>query len=171
MTNATIQDCALAAVWRGVQIIEASNVFFHQINTHQCALSLHSVCNMTIQDCSLYKNQELPITLKNSTIELRGETVFKDNTAKRGGGLALYNSKVVFGTASNAIFINNTAVRGGGLALLHDSTVTFSEKSNVTFMNNSAKKFGGAIYVHASPTVLIEEYQPRFQDDYYDIGG
>ena len=69
VTNATIKDFTLVAVWRGVRII-ASNVRFHQINAHQCALSLHSESNVTIQDCSFYGNQESdsPITLKSSTI-------------------------------------------------------------------------------------------------------
>ena len=46
--------------------------------------------------------------------ELLGKTVFSNNTADRGGGLALYNSTVTFGPGSSTHFINNTALEYGG---------------------------------------------------------
>ena len=159
--NVTIQDSTFTAVHYGVRISAASSVLIERLNTYNIeyeALFLSSVSYMTIQDSSFCENQVSPITLYSSTIELRGETVFKDNTAERGGGLAIYNSKVIFGNASNTMFISNTANRGGALAL-YDSTLTFSETSNVTFMNNTAEEFGGAVYVHALPTVLRDHYQ------------
>ena len=80
-----------------------------------------------LTDCRFYENQESSIFLYESTIELRGETVFRDSTAVRGGGLVLYNSTVIFGSESNTKFINNTA-----------------------------QEFGGAIYIYTLPIILIE---------------
>ena len=88
-----------------------------------CTFSFNSLSGMTlinsrgmteVEDCSFYGNRGTPIIAYQSTFELMGETVFRDNTADRGGGLALYNSTVTFGPGSNTKFINNTALEFGG---------------------------------------------------------
>ena len=73
-------------------------------------INIHS----SITDCCFCGNHETPIGAYQSTFELRGENVFRDNTAKRGGGLALFNSTVVFGTGSNTTFVDNKAEEFGG---------------------------------------------------------
>ena len=108
-----------------------------------------------LSDCSFHNNQGSPITLYQGTIELKGETVFRDNTAERGGGIALFDSKVIFSSASATTFINNTAQTGGGLALF--DSITIFEASNTTFLKNTAGTFGGAIYINALPTILQDE--------------
>ena len=72
-------------------------------------LQLINIQSVSITDCSFYGNHETPIGAYQSTFELRGENVFRDNTAKRGGGLVLFNSTVEFGTGSNTTFVGNKA--------------------------------------------------------------
>ena len=80
-----------------------------------------------VQNCTFYENRGTPLYVYQSEVELRGETTFRDNTAERGGGLALFNSTVIFGSESNTNFINNIAT-----------------------------EFGGAIYVASLPPILPE---------------
>ena len=86
---------------------------------------VNSYENVFIQDSSFQRNRGTSLLAYQSTFELMGETVFRDNTANRGGGLALYNSTVIFGPGSNTQFINNTA-----------------------------REYGGAIYIVSLPSVL-----------------
>ena len=97
-----------------------------------------------LTDCRFYENQESSIFLYESTIELKGETVFRDNTAERGGAMVLYNSTVIFGSESNTMFINNTT-----------------------------QEFGGAIYIYTLPIILIEAALSSFIITYsnYDLYG
>ena len=67
-----------------------------------------------LQNCTLNENQGSAILMYQSVIELRGENLFKNNTAVRGGGLALYNSTVKLDPGSNTSFIDNTAREIGG---------------------------------------------------------
>ena len=67
-----------------------------------------------ITNCSFYENHGTPITAYQSIFELGGENIFRDNTAEIGGGLALFNSTVVFGPGSDTLFTNNTAQQFGG---------------------------------------------------------
>ena len=81
-------------------------------------------------NCSFYKNQGTPITAYQSRFELRGENIFRDNTAERGGALTLYNSTVIFGPRSNIQFINNTAKDfGGAIYIATLSIVSFFRKA------------------------------------------
>ena len=80
----------------------------------EVGLQLMNVPTGNITDCSFYENQETPTGAYKSTFVLRGENVFRENTAKRGGGLALFNSTVVFRTGSNTTFANNKAEESGG---------------------------------------------------------
>ena len=91
------------------------------VSVNNCVLSGNSEIGLqlinvhsSITDCSFYGNHETPIGAYQSTFELRGENIFRDNTAKRGGGLALFNSTVVFGTGSNTTFVDNKAEEFGG---------------------------------------------------------
>ena len=104
---------------------------YETVSINNCVLSGNSEIGLqlinihsSVTDCSFYGNHETPIGAYQSTFELRGENVFRDNTAKRGGGLVLFNSTVIFGTGSNT-----------------------------TFADNKAEEFGGAIYI-ATPSIL-----------------
>ena len=80
----------------------------------EIGLQLMNIHSSSVTDCSFYGNHETPIGAYQSRFELRGENVFRDNTAKRGGGLALFNSTVVFGTGSKTTFVDNKAEEFGG---------------------------------------------------------
>ena len=69
---------------------------------------------IVITDCRFYENRGSSIAAYQSSFELRGENSFRDNTAKRGGGLVLFNSTVIFGTESKTIFANNKVAEYGG---------------------------------------------------------
>ena len=81
--------------------------------------------NVQLRDSKFSRNHGSSIFAYQSRFKLLGETIFGDNTADRGGGLALYNSTVTFGLGSSTQFINNTA-----------------------------REFGGAIYIVSLPAVL-----------------
>ena len=91
------------------------------VSVNNCVLSGNSEIGLqlinihsSITDCSFYGNHETPIGAYQSTFELRGENVFRDNKAKRGGGLALFDSTVIFGTGSKTTFADNKAEEFGG---------------------------------------------------------
>ena len=75
---------------------------------------INSQEKVIIQDSIFNKNNGSSIFAYKSTFELIGGTVFRDNTANRGGALSLYNSTVTFGPGSNTQFVNNTALEYGG---------------------------------------------------------
>ena len=107
-----------------LNIFETDTVNIDATNLIQnCTFSSNNVSGLTlinshekvfIQDSRFHGNKGTPLFAYQSTFELMGETVFRDNTADRGGGLALYNSTVTFGPGSNTQFINNTALEFGG---------------------------------------------------------
>ena len=66
------------------------------------------------RDCIFDNSRETPILAYQSTFQMAGETVFSNNIAKRGGGLALYQSTVFFDSGSTTQFENNTAIEYGG---------------------------------------------------------
>ena len=57
--------------------------------------------NVQVRDSRFSRNCGSSIFAYQSRFKLQGETVFRDNKADRGGGLALYNSTVTFGPGSN----------------------------------------------------------------------
>ena len=109
-------------------VIPTANMFIPNAkdgsnSIENCTFFSNSLAGMTlinsrgkteIKNSSFYNNKGTPIAAYQSKFELLGETVFRDNTADRGGGLALYNSTVTFGPESNTHFINNTALEYGG---------------------------------------------------------
>ncbi len=75
------------------------------------------------RDCRFDNNNGTPILAHGSTFQLSGENVFSNNTAIRGGGLALYQSQVSFYSRSTTRFENSTAREyGGGIYIATDST-------------------------------------------------
>ena len=84
---------------------------------------------IVIDNCSFCDNLGTSITAYQTTFELRGENLFRDNTAERGGGLALYESTVEFGHGSTTAFINNTANEfGGAIYIATYSTLSFLQE-------------------------------------------
>ncbi|XP_064402945.1 uncharacterized protein LOC135348604 [Halichondria panicea] len=76
----------------------------------------------TINDCKFDNNSGTPILASGSTFHLSGENVFSNNIAVSGGGLALYQSTVLFDSGSSTRFENNTAMEyGGGIYIVTDT--------------------------------------------------
>ena len=111
-----------------IGLVAASNkILLETLLINKCVFSRNAVVGMLlvglstlptgmiVTNCSFYENQGTPITAHHSDFELRGENIFKDNTAERGGGIALYvSSKVIFDTGSNTTFISNNVAEFGG---------------------------------------------------------
>ena len=111
-----------------------STITFTHVLLNNCSFTLNTLVGVLIsfnqdkpilRDCTFSANSGSSIVAYQSSFELFGEAVFSGNTAERGAGLALYNSTVHFGFASN-----------------------------ITFVNNTAKEYGGAIYISSLPPLL-----------------
>ena len=87
------------------------------------------------------------IDAKLSTISMKGDVIFQNNSASRiGGAIRTRSSNITM--EGKLSFISNSAFRGG--AIDADSS-TISIKGNVMFQNNSASRhLGGAINIRSS---------------------
>ena len=94
--------------------------------------------DIRIRDCTFVNT---PVSTGSSII-LSGDTVFKDTTK----GSAIYSDQGNITLSRNISFVNNSALRGGAIALF-SSTLNIAANTVVTFINNTATQFGGAIYV------------------------
>ena len=123
-------------------------------------------------NCAFIANRGSSIFSYWISFNLTGENIFSSNTAEMGAGLALYYSKVHFGSSSRTTFVNNTAKKYGGAiytssmqldipALLtcmiygYDNRQCFYTAENnakVIFNNNDAVMGGMDIF---GPTGLI----------------
>ena len=129
-------------------------------------------------NCAFIANRGSSILSYWNSFSLTGENIFSSNTAERGAGLALYYSKVHFGSSSRTTFVNNTAKKYGGAiyissmqlhipALLtiafhgYDNRQCFytaGDNAKVLFNNNDAVLGGIDIF---GPTGLIEGSEHR----------
>lgn len=81
--------------------------------------------------------------------------VFSNNQARsHGGGIYLYNSKVLF-RATNILFANNSALSGGGLSS-NLSIVVFGTR-HLCFTGNTVSNSGGAIQARGGYLSIMEE--------------
>ena len=107
---------------------------------------------LEIKDCRFF-NTPLQINNYQLTVILSGITNFTDTqhtsaiSCYYGGNLTL---------SGNLTFANNSARRGGALAL-YLCKLNIAANTSVTFVNNSANHKGGAIYVEPgiSPDVVV----------------
>ncbi len=98
------------------------------------------------RDCIFDNNRETPILAYQSTFQMAGETVFSNNVADRGGGLALYQSTVLFDSGSTTRFENNTAIEyGGGIYI---ATVPPFLPKLLVAVENGIKKDDLFAYIH-----------------------
>ena len=92
----------------------------------------------------------------NSSLNLFGYTVFKDNDAlnymffpnpvQSGGALTLIHSDLTL-RGPYAVFINNSAINGGAI---HATMSKVSSKGRLLALRNAAKRSGGAVYLKDS---------------------
>ena len=74
---------------------------------------------------------------------MEGLNIFTDN---RGSAITALYSDVFFMSGTSTLFKNNTAFRGGGLSLLGSSTMYVFKNSSLVFENNIAATKGGGIF-------------------------
>ena len=122
--------------------------------------------NVTVRNSIFVYNYGTPIELIHSTIFFDGYTSFEANTARKGGGLSLINSKVEFTTWSKTVFRSNKALDVGGAIFVSHDTVhhkffngllqkrqvlrckfrVSSKNVQLDFQNNSAVNGGDEVY-------------------------
>ena len=74
---------------------------------------------------------------------VEGSNIFTDN---RGSAITALYSDVSFMSGTRTLFKNNTAFRGGGLSLLGSSTMYVFKNSSLVFEKNTVATKGGAIF-------------------------
>ena len=103
----------------------------------------------SITNCTFSSNNLVGLFL----INYRGNVRLRDSTFSRNHGSSILAYQSRFKLLGETVFRDNKADRGGGLAL-SSSTVTFGPGSNTRFINNKAREYGGAIYTASPPAVL-----------------
>ena len=144
-----------------------TSVFFN--NSGEIGGSLHiSNCTVTFNGSTTFSSNKYTLLgalySHDSTVSFSfGETIFVNNTAKRGGAIAAVGgSKIIY--FGNLSFINNTAnFIGGGLYLEGGSYFFMPEITNTTFIRNKAGTNGGAIYIDNPKSCFSTEEQCFFQ--------
>ena len=74
---------------------------------------------------------------------MEGSNIFTDN---RGSAITALYSDVSFMSGTSTLFKNNTAFRGGGLSLLGSSTMYVFKNSSLVFEKNTVATKGGGIF-------------------------
>jgi hypothetical protein len=98
---------------------------------------------ITLTDCTFKRNSGYyggAVTIADSTIVLKGNTLFENNIAFEGGAMALYNSKLI-ATNGTTTFTSNYAWSLSALKLA-DSTANLKE---IRITNNTATTVGTSI--------------------------
>ena len=82
-----------------------------------------------------------------SHLDLKGNVVFRKNM---GSALAVTAAYIVIEANASILFKENSARNGGGIALLGNTYIVTYAHSNLTFINNTAEYNRGAIYFFSS---------------------
>ena len=79
-----------------------------------------------------------------------GNSTFTNNT---NSGILAENSEITF--TNTVIFASNSAFRGGGL-LISNTKLYLLNGTCLTFENNLANEYGGAVYIYERPLILLQ---------------
>lgn len=112
----------------GVVIRNTQFVNNHDLRGQPIVIWLFSITNITITDCKFHGNEGTPIVAYHSEFTLSGNVAFVDNTANKGGAIALTSS-----------------------------LMQITKNTSILFQNNSATDVGGAIYVEQQSAYLYLE--------------
>ena len=116
---------------------------------HSAIIALYYANHVTFTDCKFHGNIGTAIGAYQSTFYMNG-----------------YNS-----------FINNSATKGGAIALLDNSYMFIQRNTAILFQNNCADNVGGAIFAHTTPAfdflfyVLVNCSVMLLSNDYYSYSG
>ena len=132
-------------------LISSNGVGFVSVNFLETALGRNSAIEM--DGCHITQNSVAGVSLY-----FQEMVVFRDCTFDYNNGTSILAYQSKFELSRNTVFSNNKAERGCGMAL-YQSTVKFSQGSNTLFENNTATEYGGGIYVAAIslplPQILV----------------
>ena len=104
-----------------------------------------SLLHSTLQTSGMvrFENANTAIMVKHSTIilALTGVVTFLNNNNSAIAALDIHSTILLVGTVE---FTNNTADKGGAMAMMHGN-LTIADNAQVIFQGNHAKTYGGAI--------------------------
>ena len=166
-----------------MQIIQHSSSYHHithwfQTSIEMCSFESNSMpsnedgpildfisVEVTMTDCRVTGSNSTAISLRNTYLNLIGDILFENNTARVGGALKICEASIVFvHNGTNVSFINNIAQKGGAIYVQQSCTdtwplcfiqiaisnnipvVDFIKLMQVEFINNSATIAGDALY-------------------------
>ena len=123
-------------------------------------ISFSTVDEVLLKNSSFSDNQGTPLTVKNqkeTSLSLKGEIHFTNNTGVLGGACGLQNAQVLIhkNTEENIIFEGNTGVYGGALYLNNANISDKTCKMKVKFINNTATASGNSVYFATMPQGVI----------------
>ena len=173
----------------GFSFRNISHVKMHGLTINSCSkgtamfkfptaygLSVHSVLDTSISNCSFQDSGGTALGVFNSSLDLRGSNHFTGNCRScgeytescfcRGGGIYTMMSTLKF--TGNSTFRGNSAAYGGAIYAISNTSITFS--SNSIFLNNSAEHDGGGIYA-ISNTILTFNINGIFWNNSADYDG
>ena len=124
---------------------------------------IYGLHSMHIEDSIFANNHGTSVSAHDSKFSLEGVVEFENNSAKRGGALALYTSVLKLSMVVEVHFCNNRASEFGGAIYVENPSFDFitninrpcfyhlswgfdPSDFNLLFMNNTAKKGGDNIY-------------------------
>ena len=136
-------------------LLSLNNCTFHDMLPGFSIISFEGRITAQVRDCAFIKT---PISITQGSIVLSGATVFRDTTYNPA--ILSYQGHIIL--SGTVLFVNNSALRGGAMAL-YSSTLNISANTVVTFSNNSATQLGGAIYIAPGviPMMILDDIYPR----------
>ena len=130
-------------VTTSIPVDTKASVLYNQSTLQNGILSILSAndtyrsANVTFQDSKFVNN---PISIAKCVVNITGRSEFIN---AQSSALSAYNSYIIL--SGTVLFKNNTATRGGAMAL-HSSWLNFEVEVNAMFIDNRAKDKGGAIF-------------------------
>ena len=148
--------------------------------------------HISMSNCSFHRNRGTSLSLQGSYLTFHDDILFKNNSAKYGAALKVYDESLIFLEAkANLSFVNNNASSMGGAifvqqdsldspppctfqpALHNDTRVEdFDKYLTLEFINNSAAIAGDALYgesIERCYTIVKYRYCNRLTLKYLPI--
>ena len=94
---------------------------------------------------------------ESSKVIISGEACFIGNTARSGGALLVHRSTVHINT-KKVMFVRNTANTGGAIVLKNQAKL-YGYVKKIVFRENKANQYGGAVYANKSNCYLSGEIE------------
>ena len=138
--------------------------------------------NITLEHCSFFKNQLIPLQtfhthgeqaiesgalhVEDFTVACRGQMKFTKNI---GSAIYASSARIQICVNSTALFSSNTATHGGAISLVGSSTLHISANTTIVFESNSAEIGGAMSYISQHQTDSMFFYHNCFISYEYEI--